>query len=833
MKTLLQDLHYGCRVLRKNPGFTAIAVFSLALGIGINTAIFTLVNTILLGSLPYADPDRVVAISTVPPQQPDKQDFVSVHDFMAWKDRNRSFDAMGAVVQTVRDFGAEENGMPADRIQGENVTPGLLQALGTPPMMGRLFLPSDDEIDHPAPVAILSYRLWQRRFGGDRNILSRTVLLNGVTTQIVGVMPPRFRVLDDNDDFWAPIPFNSFQLRGSARFMTVIARMKSGVSMQQAQADIASLAGELAKQFPGRDADHGKPWGVRVQGIREALYGFMSRPLLLLQGAVGFVLLIACANVAALLLARASSRHSELAIRSALGAGRGQIVRQFLTESLLLSLLGGLFGVLLAYMGVRALVTMAPPWFPRLQETSIDGRVLWFSAALSLMTGLVFGVGPAMQGSKSNFAAALKDSMRGGTSGAARHRLRGALVTAQLSLALVLLIGAGLLIRSFLRLQGSNLGYDPNGLLTFGIRYPEKQFGRPISTYKGIPLWEINSVPADSINRIFDRIQRVPGVQSAAGSFLPPLVGALTLPFEIEGRPSENADALNSEFYPITPNYFNTMRIAILRGRDFTPRDTATAPWVAIVNETMARRFFPNENPIGKLIKLDLDAEEQPREIIAVVHDTPSTRLQTRQEAAIFVPFVQMATHIQGPYTSLRLIMTFVLRTAGEPLALMPAMRKAVREIDPNRPLADPKTVEQYMAEDVQYPRYYSMLLSLFAGIALALAAVGIYGVMSYAVAQRTREIGIRMALGAAGRDVCMLVVHYALPLVLGGLIFGLAGAAALTRFLSSELWGVTATDLATFTAVSIALVCVSAAACMIPTWRATRVDPLIALRHE
>jgi putative ABC transport system permease protein len=476
---------------------------------------------------------------------------------------------------------------------------------------------------------------------------------------------------------------------------------------------------------------------------------------------------------------------------------------------------------------------MAPAWFPRLHETVIDGRVLWFSAALALLTGVIFGVGPAIQGSKSNFAGALKDSARGGTSGATRHRLRGALVAIQLSLALVLLIGAGLLIRSFLRMQGANLGYDPNGLLTFGVHYPEKQFGRPLSTYKGIPLWEINSVPADTINRIFDRIQRVPGVQSAGGSFLPPLVGALTLPFEIEGRPSQDADALSAEFYPITPNYFNTMRIALLRGRDFTARDTATAPWVAIVNETAARRFFPNEDPIGKRIKLDLSPEEQPREVIAVVHDTPSTRLQTKQEGAIYVPFVQMAPHIQGPYTSLRLVMTFVLRTAGEPMALMPAMRKAVREIDPNRPLVDPKTVEQYMAEDVQYPRYYSMLLGLFAAVAMALAAVGIYGVMAYAVAQRTREIGIRMALGAAGRDVSMLIVRQALPLVAGGLILGLAGAAALTRFLSSELWEVTATDPATFTAVSIALVCVAAIACLIPTYRAVRVDPLIALRHQ
>jgi putative ABC transport system permease protein len=833
MNILLQDVLYGFRVLMKKPAFTAIAAFSLALGIGVNTAIFTLINTILLGSLPYPEPGRVVAIWTVPPQHPDQLDNVSVPDFMAWKDQNRSFETMGAMTNNVRDFGAEENGFPAERIQGEDLTPGLLQALGVQPLMGRLFQPSEDEVDHPAPVVIISYRLWQRRFNGDTNILNRTVLLNGVKNDIVGVMAPSFRLTDDDADYWAPFRFNSFQLRGSARFMIVVGRLKSGASLQQAQADMESVAGRLAKDFPARDMDHGKPWGVRVQPIREALFGFMTRPLLLLQGAVGFVLLIACANVAALLLARASSRHHEVAIRSALGAGRGRIIRQCLTESVLLSLIGGVLGVLLAWWGVRALVAMAPAWFPRLHQTVIDGRVLWFSACLSLLTGLIFGAGPAIQGSKANLVEALRDSARGGTSGAARNRLRGALVTIQLAMALVLLIGAGLLIRSFMRMQGTSLGCDPTGLLTFGVRFSPNQFGKPVATYRGIPLWELSSVPSDTLNRIFERVQSVPGVQSAAGTLFPPLTGALTLPFTIEGRTVQDTDALSAEFSPITPNYFNTMKTPILRGRDFNARDTLSTPWVAIINETMAHRFWPNEDPIGKRVKLDLAPEEQPREVIAIVHDTPSSRLQTKQNAALYVPFVQMPLHLQGPFNGLRMQMTFVLRTVGEPMSLMPTMRRAVAGIDPNRPLVDPKTVERHMAEQVQYPRYYSMLLGLFAGVALTLAAVGIYGVMAYAVAQRTREIGIRMALGAGGWDVLRLVVRQALLLIVGGLALGLAGATALTRFISSELWEVTPTDPVTFGAVSMLLLSVALIACLVPTLRAVRVDPTVALRYE
>ena len=833
MNVLWQDILYGLRMLAKKPVFTAIAALSLALGIGLNTAIFTLMNTILLGPLPYRDASRIVAIFSVPPEHLDQLNGASVPDLFAWKEQSRSFETIGGLTNSAMDFGAVENGLPAQRVQGENVTPGLLQALGTQPLMGRLFTEADDEVDHPAPVILLSHRLWIRRFGGDPNILNRKILVNGQNVSVIGIMPPDFRFTDESADYLAPIPLNHFQLRGSARFLMVAARLKPGVTIRQAQSEMETISVQLANQFPARDMDHGKPWTVRLQPIREALFGFISRPLLLLQGAVGFVLLIACANVAALLLARASSRQTEVAIRVALGAGRGRIFRQFLTESLLLSSLSGILGVMLAWWGVRVLVAMAPSWLPRLHAIGMDGRVLIFSAAISIFTGLIFGVLPAAQGSKATFFESLKDATRGGTSGGTRSRLRAVLVAGQLALALMLLIGSGLLIRSFLQLQGADIGCDPRGLLTFGYRFAEKQFSKPVGTYHGLPLWEMSPVPPAALTQVFERVQSVPGVQSAAGVIYPPLTGNYPMTFTVEGREAANADDLTADFFPVTPNFFATMKIPMLRGRDFTDRDTATAPWVAIINETMAKRFFPGETPVGKRIRVDLSPEDQLREVVAVVKDIPASHPQTRQEPAIFIPFVQAAAHSTGPYTGLHLQMTFLLRTLGDPMSALPAVRQAVEDIDRNRPLINPRTEESYLADQAQYPRYYSMLFGLFAAVATALAAVGIYGVMAYTVEQRTREIGIRMALGAGGWDVLKLMVRQALLVIISGIALGLAGAAAMTRFISSQIWEVKVTDPATFTGVTLLLTAVAMLACLIPTRRAIEVDPTNALRHE
>ena len=516
-----------------------------------------------------------------------------------------------------------------------------------------------------------------RRFGGESGILNRQVLINGENTSIIGVMPPDFRFTDENGDYLAPLPLNHFQLRGSARFVIVAAKLKPGVSMRQAQSEMDAVAGQLARDFPERDTDHGKPWTIRLQPVREALFGVMSRPLLLLQAAVGFVLLIACANVAALLLARAASRSTEVAIRAALGASRGRIFRQFLTESLLLSLFGGILGVALAWEGVQVLVAMAPAWLPRLHAIRVDGRVLLFTTAISILTGLIFGVIPATLASKLTLADSLKNVTRGGTAGGARNRLRAVLVAAQLAMALMLLIGSGLLIRSFLALQGADLGCQPRGLLTFRYSFPEKRFGKPVGMYHGFPLWEMSAEPPVFFTQVLERIKTVPGVRSSAGIVYPPMTGNYPLTFTIEGRTVANADDLTADFFPVTPNFFGTMKIAMLRGRDFTDRDVATAPWVAIVNETMARRFFPGENPIGKHIRVDLSQEDPMREIIAVVKDIPASNPQTKQDPAIFTPFLQEAAHSSGPNTSLHLEMTFLLRTAGDPMSA--AARGAAR----------------------------------------------------------------------------------------------------------------------------------------------------------
>ncbi len=833
MNALWQDILYGLRVLAKKPLFTIVAALSLALGIGLNTAIFTLTNTILLRSLPYPDASRLVAIQSFVQNRPDQLNGASIPDLFAWKQQARSFEAMGALNNNAYDFGAEENGMSAERIPGEVVTPDLLQALGVQPIMGRLFSEAEDEVDHPAPAIIISHRLWMRRFGGDTDILNRRVLVNGISTSIIGVMPPDFRITDENGDWLAPLPINHFQLQRSARFVGVFARLKRGVSIQQAQSEMDSISMQLAKLFPLRDMDHGNPWMVRLKTARELMFGPLSRPLLLLQGAVGFVLLIACANVAALLLARASSRRTEVAIRAALGAGRGRIFRQFLTESIVLAMFSGILGVALAWAGVRVLVAMAPSWMPRLNAISINGGVLIFSAAISILTGLIFGVIPAAQGSKSSFVESLKDATRGGTAGGARNRLRAVLVAGELALALMLLIGAGLLIRSFLRLQATDLGCDPHGLLTFRYRFAENQYGKPIGNYKGLVLWELSSVPAAQFRQVFERLQGVPGVRSVGGDAFPPLTGSNPVNFTIEGKPFANADDLSADFYPATPNFFATMRIAMLRGRDFNDRDTLNAPRVAIINETFVHRFFADEDPIGKHIRFDFSPEDPLREVIAVVHDIPASNPQTRQDPAIFVPYLQMEPHITGPYASMPLQMTFVLRTQGDPMSALPAVRRAVEEIDRNRPLINPRTEDFFLDEQAEYPRYYSMLLGLFAAVATGLAAVGIYGVMAYAVEQRTREIGIRIALGAAAWDVFKIVARQALVVIAAGVAIGLAGAMALTRFISSEIWEVQATDPGTFAAVTILLMAIAILACLVPTRRAVRVDPTTALRYE
>ncbi len=834
MATLWQDVVYGFRMLMKKPGFTAIAALSLALGIGANTAIFSLVNTVLLSSLAYRDPNRLVMIETTPAGHPETTEPATVPDYIAWRDQSRSFESVGAGDVNGRDFGVEENGKAPERLEGEGFSPAVFQILGVRPLLGRTFTEDEDPIGAPAPVLLISYRLWQRRFASDPNIAGKTIRTGSETATIIGVMPPDFHLADENADFWQPLRLNRFQLQGSGPYLNVVARLKPGVSARQAQEEMKSIADQLAHNFPTRN----KGRGVRVELLHDALFGWMKQPLGMLEGVVAFVLLIACANVAALQLARGATRQAEVAVRSALGAGRWRIVRQFLVESVLLSLVGGALGALLAWAGLRLLIAISPPWFPLLQHIGINAWVLAFTAVLSIFAGVAFGTIPALQASRPNLVDSLKEAGRASMTGLARQRFRSALVAGQIALALILLAGAGLMINSFFRLTGAELGCNPRGVITFDFDFPVSQYTKMVGTYNNYPLLDISPIPAQNFDRLHERILNLPGVESAAGSVYPLMQGGEdSMTFSIQGRPmpqnEAEKNAMSAVFYPVTAGLLSTLHAPLLRGRDFTARDSATAPWVTIINQTMARTFWPNENPIGKSVTLDLVPDERPREVIGVVGDMKVSRFQTKLQPVMYVPHTQRPMRYRGPYQWTRAYMTYLVRLSGDPKSVIPELRKAAAEIDPGRPIGKIRTMDDVLGDQVQEPRYYTLLLGIFAGIATLLATVGIYGIMAHSVAQRTREIGIRMALGAHWRDVIRLVMWNALLLIGAGLVAGLGGSLALTRLIATRLWGVTPTDPATFASVAVLLAVVALLATLIPAHRALRVDPTVALRYE
>ena len=840
MTTLWQDIIYGFRMLVKKPGFTVVAALSLALGIGANTVVFSLIDATLLRPLAFPDSDKMVVVWTVPLQHPDQRNNVNVSSYYVFRDRNRSFEAVGAFNGAGASLGAEQDGAPAERITGEDFTPSMFQAIGVKPAMGRIFTEDEDQVDNAAPVVIISHRFWQRHFNSDPKVLGKTMVLDKVAHTVIGVMPEGFSFFSDETDYWEPFHFGRTQSQSKQGYLIVVGRLKPGVSIKQAQAEMSGLAAQLASGDPERNQGN----GAQVQSLQEAAYGGFKQPLLILQGAVAFVLLIGCANVAGLLLARAASRRTEIAVRTALGAGRWRVVRQLLTESFPLAVLGGVVGMFLSWGGLKLFIAAAPPNFPRLNEVTLDLRVLGFTAVVVLLTSVIFGIVPAIQASKPDLVNSLKESGRSGTDSAARQHLRSALVTLQIAMALVLLIGAGLMINSFVRAQRVDLGADPKGLLSFEFRFPQAEAIKPYSRYRGLGLWDVSPLTTLTFDRVWERMQGLPGVVSAAAVTRPPLSATgISMPFLIEGRPapppseasgdSSQQQGQTANYYAITPNFFRTMKIAILRGRDFTTQDTAAAPAVIIINQTMARRFFPNEDPIGKRITLDFVPDEKPRQIIAVVGDTRAFRMQKDLQPVMYVPQDQQTPRWMGPYWNDRAAMIFVLRTSGDPMSIVPSVRHAVAEVDPNKPAGNIRTVEQNLDRQVQYLRLYIVLLGVFGAVAAVLAAIGIYGVMAYSVAERTREIGIRMALGAGARDVLALVVRQALLLTGIGLTLGLAASFALTRVIKSALYEVTATDPATYVGVSALLIAVALAASFIPTRRAARVDPTVALRYE
>ena len=832
MMTLWQDFVFACRMLLKKPGFTVIAAISLGLGIGANATIFSIINGTLLANLDFPEPDRVAAIWTVPLNAPGNRNSVTAGNYLAWKERSQSFSAMGGIWGFASNIGAEQNGIAAEQLDGERLTASTFDVFGVQPIRGRVFTKDEDQDGNPAPVMILSYKLWQRRFNGDDRVIGQKVLLDNAETTIIGVMPDHFGLPGDNPDFYAPMGFLPQQLSSTASFLEVFARLKPGVPFKQAQQEMDSVASGLRTTFP-----YNKNNGARVELVSEAFFQGLKQPLTVLQSAVAFVLLIACANVAGLLLARADGRRTEMAVRTSLGAGRGRIVRQLLTESVVLALLGGAIGVFLGWGGIKLVLASLPDGdLP--DGVKMSGGVLAFTAALSILTGLLFGLMPAFQTSKVDLSSTLKAAGRGASDGAGRQRARGALVAVQIGLALVLLVGAGLMMNSFLNIQKNDLGGDPNNLLVFEFRFPQSQLMKPIGRYRGVGLWEISATTGLTYQRLYDRIKGLPGVVSATAAARPPFAGAMGMQFKIQGRPApeptpQGESQLNAAYMPITSNYFKTIKAPLLQGRDFDDNDTAAGTPVVIVNKTMAKKWWPNENPIGQRITLDFVPDEVAREIVGVVGDVRLSQAQREPAPVVYIPHLQQSKTWQGPSWQYRSAMSYTVRTSGNPMSLASAIRTAVAEIDPTKPAANMRTVEQMLREQTSDRRVYMLLLTIFGIIAGALAAVGIYGVMAYTVAQRTREIGIRMALGASAGNVLQLVIRQALPLVGIGMALGLIASFALTRVISGELYGVTPTDPATFTFVSLGLVAVAVIASVIPTLRAVRVDPSSALRHE
>jgi predicted permease len=833
MTTTWQDIVYGFRVLLKKPGFTIVAALSLALGIGANTVIFSLINTTLLRPLPYAEPDRLVELWSVPLDHKDQSNWVTASNLLAFQQRAKSFEAMGGTRNQVCNIGSDLHGQPPQRVDCENVMPSLFQTLGVKPILGRPLAEDENPVDNPALVLLISERFWERHFNRDPSVVGKVMRVDGLDKTVIGVMPKNFYMFDEQADFWTPMNWTRTEMASATYALGTVARLKPGVSIEQAKAEMDGLAAQQMAADPVRN----KNVGARVQPLADALYGDLRQPLLLLQGAVALVLLIGCANVAGLLLARAASRRTEIAIRTAIGAGRWRIVRQLITESLPLSLLGGALGVLLAWGGLKLFIAAAPPGFPRLSELSIDPTVLGFTAAVAILTALVFGIVPAIQASKADLVGSLKESGRSGTDGAARQHLRSALVTLQIAMALVLLIGAGLMINSFIRIESNPLGADPKNLLTFDFRFARDEAIKPVARYRNQGVWEINPLTEQTFQRVLERLQTLPGVLSAAGAGAPPLAGSLGMGFWIVGRPqTPGPDGMapqSAGYIPVTPNYFATLKSPIAQGRDLDNRDTEASPFVAVINETMAKKFWPNENPIGKQIRMDYVPDEPLREIVGVVKDIRMSRQQRQFTPCVYVSYRQQTRRFMGAGYGIRAGMFFILRTAGKPMAISESVPRAVAEVDPNRPVANMRTVEQYLEQQVQYVHLYVLLLGIFGVIAAVLAAIGIYGVMAYSVAERTREIGIRMALGASANDIFRLMVLHALILLGVGLTLGLAGSFALTRYLASALYEVKATDPSTFAAVSFLLAVVAVAACLIPTRRAVLVNPTVALRYE
>jgi putative ABC transport system permease protein len=800
---MLNDLRYALRQLVKAPSFTAIAILTLALGIGACSAIFSVVNTVLLRPLDYPEPDRIVVIrETQVPKFPEFS--VSPPNFVDWEKQTKSYEHLAAYSGAGLNLTGE--GEP-QRLVGVKVTAHYFDVYGVKPILGRFLLPEEDAVGKNH-VVVLSHGFWQRVVGGARDVVGRAIQLNGEPYTVVGVAPSGFGAASEVD-VWTPMAFKPDETdnknRG-AHYVNAAGRLKPGVTVAQAKAELEVIATQLAQQYP----DSNKGWGIFMMPMQDYTVRDVKPVLYTLLGAVGCVLLIACANLANLLLARATARHREISIRAALGASRARLVRQLLTESVVLSLCGGLAGLLLARWGLDALLALAPTSLPRVTEIRLDSGVLVFSLALSVLTGLIFGIAPAWLAARADVNEALKQGSRGSTEGGARGRLRSALVVLEVTFALMLLGGAGLLARSFMQLAHVDPGFNPENATLLRLSLPQKKYALP----------EQQNAFADAL---LDRVKTLPGVQAAGITQSMPLVNDMVLGFNIEGRPAiAPSDLPSTNYYAVTPDYFRAMGIRLIRGRIFTPQDDAKAPRVAIVNETMARQHFPNEDPIGKRINIT-NGPDTWREIVGIVADIKQYGVDKATSAQSYEPFAQV------PFSSLNV----VVRTSGPPAALLGALRPAVYALDKDQPIGAIRPLEEIMADSLARQRFAMTLLTVFSLVALVIAAVGIYGVMAYNVVQRTGEFGIRMALGAQQGDVLRLVLAQGGKLIGIGLVVGLAATLAASRAMGSMLFNTSAQDPLTLGMITVLLGAVALVACLLPANRATKVNPIEALRTE
>ena len=819
METLWQDIRYGVRMLLRNRGFAVVAALTLALGIGANSAIFSVVDALLLRPLPFPHSDRLVNIWQTDVNRGIMNGMTSPPEFLEWRDQQKSFEAIAGwktVFRSVR--GAEH----PEQVWGGEVSSEFLRMLGVRPYLGRDFLPDDETPGH-GQVALISYGLWQREFGGDSGWIGRTIDVDDKPYVVIGVLPYGFSPVGTSVawDLWTPYTFDRSHMDRDDTSLIVFGRLKPEVTIAKAQAEMETLQQNQKRAFPDIHQD----LGIGVVSMHDTLNRRYKPELKVLLVAVGVVLLIACVNVASLLLARSATREKEIAVRTALGARRIRVVRQLLTESVLLGLVGGVLGIALAYAGVELLRLGLPPHgsrgeIPHADWITINGPVVAYTFLISIVTGVLFGLFPSVQMSFSELGETLKEGGRGSIGGHRGGIMRSGLIVTEVALSIVLLIGAGLLIRSFVRMLTEHLGFDPHDVLTMQVWLPESRYpsGKPVANF---------------FQQAIERVSALPGVESASAvNFLPLSGWRADLDFDIEGRATPRAgEQFTSQYAVSDANYFRTMKIPLEAGREFSPSDGDQTAGVAIIDESIEHRYWPNENPIGKQIRLHFDPQETPWQptakeswitIVGIVGDVREWGSGGKTPPLIYLPYLQAPSHL----------MCFVIRTTGKPEGIVPSVRDAVWSLDKNQPVAEVKTMDDYLDAAVSQRRLSMFLLSAFAGFATFLAAVGIYGLMSYGVAQRSHEIGIRMALGAERRDIVRLILGQGMRLTLLGAVIGGAASIAAMRWIASELYGVRAFDPATLVSVISFLIVVALIACYVPARRATKVDPMSALRY-